>query len=562
MEPRPPSSVASVPGSRFEPFTPRVLALLFGLVLAALLVGNASTSLWDQDEAAYAGFARQMLATGDWAVPDFSWSEPHRKPPLLFWSIAASFRLLGESEFALRVPTVLATLLTLFSLAFLGRPIFGGRAALVGAVALGSSLFVPNLAKVAVTDALLLLFQTVAVLSMYRAITTPAWRWTALFWSAVALGLLVKGPPILVLTGGLGVFLLVFHPGRWKLLRLHPWFFLPLSLVPLLWWGYIAWERTDGTLIRWMLDWYVLRRASNPVFGQTGPPGYFLLSFALLFFPWALFLPSAAVRLKRSWRDPTSIFLMGWLLFGWVFYELMASKLPTYALGAYPALALLVGREIGELAKSEPWSFRSIRWSTNAAVALAAVLTAGLIGAAAWFFGVAGALGAGLAGSCLLVATLLSRRSLRTGEVMAAVRTLAVGSLVFLIATWTLVLPRVETMRALGPQLAASVERLAPTDAPIVFARNFRLPSLPFYVGRANPRQVTATSVAELASRVDDEDAQVFVFDEKGFESVRPALPETVQVHPVAGWNLDKVQPVTWWIVVKPATRSAQSADL
>jgi 4-amino-4-deoxy-L-arabinose transferase-like glycosyltransferase len=69
--------------------------LITALVIVNAFVRNASTPLWDQDEAAYAGFARRMIETGNWVVPEFMWSEPHRKPPFLFWSIAVSFKLFG-----------------------------------------------------------------------------------------------------------------------------------------------------------------------------------------------------------------------------------------------------------------------------------------------------------------------------------------------------------------------------------------------------------------------------------------------------------------------------------
>src|SRR4051812_48737794 len=82
----------------------RWLVIFVVLVVGLLFVGNASTPLWDQDEAAYAGFAREMLRTKDWIVPQFTWSEVHRKPPLLFWCIAGAYRLFGESEFAVRLP--------------------------------------------------------------------------------------------------------------------------------------------------------------------------------------------------------------------------------------------------------------------------------------------------------------------------------------------------------------------------------------------------------------------------------------------------------------------------
>ena len=49
-----------------------------------LLLYNDAISLWDEDEAAYAGFAQQMLDSGDWVNPAYQWSSIHRKPPLHF----------------------------------------------------------------------------------------------------------------------------------------------------------------------------------------------------------------------------------------------------------------------------------------------------------------------------------------------------------------------------------------------------------------------------------------------------------------------------------------------
>jgi len=44
--------------------------LVFIIILFMLLVNNGLT-LWDQDEAAYAGFGKRMLETGDWLIPNF-----------------------------------------------------------------------------------------------------------------------------------------------------------------------------------------------------------------------------------------------------------------------------------------------------------------------------------------------------------------------------------------------------------------------------------------------------------------------------------------------------------
>ena len=80
--------------------------------------------LWEQDEAAYAGFAYNMLEKDNYVIPDFEWSWPHRKPPFHFWLIAASYSLFGYNEFATRIPSVLAILTSLFLLYFFTKRLY------------------------------------------------------------------------------------------------------------------------------------------------------------------------------------------------------------------------------------------------------------------------------------------------------------------------------------------------------------------------------------------------------------------------------------------------------
>ncbi|MGB0564895.1 MAG: ArnT family glycosyltransferase, partial [Spirulinaceae cyanobacterium] len=90
------------------------LLLLWSGVL--LFWRNGAIALWDQDEAAYAGFALRMVRTGDWLLPNFTWSAVHQKPPLHFWAIATAYQALGISEFTTRLPGSLAVLATGLSL--------------------------------------------------------------------------------------------------------------------------------------------------------------------------------------------------------------------------------------------------------------------------------------------------------------------------------------------------------------------------------------------------------------------------------------------------------------
>jgi 4-amino-4-deoxy-L-arabinose transferase-like glycosyltransferase len=540
--------------------TRRQTALFAALVVLVLLVGNAGTSLWDQDEAAYAGFARTMLRSGDWLVPHFTWSEVHRKTPLLFWCIAASFAFFGENEFALRLPTALAVLLTLVSVATIGRPVFGGRVAPLAAAILATMVFIPNLGKVAVTDSLVLLFETLAALAMIRVMSRGsaerAWPWTLLFWTSVALGTLAKGPVILIFAGGLGAWLTVFHPQRRQLLLgLQPWFFLPLALVPIGIWGWLAWERTDGELITWMIDWYVMNRFNRPPFNQTGPPGYYLVSFLITMLPWAFFLPAALVRVWQHRKEPVYCVLAGWLLSGWVVWEFAASKLPSYAIGAYPAFALLFAYEILDLNAAALWRRPFVRFGARLAVVVSMVISFALLAGAAFFLNSTRlAFAASLPAALLTITPVWAMARLRAGngDVQGAVRVLLFGTVAFLVATWTLLIPQLESMRSMSPQIAQTVASEAPPGAQVVIGGNFQKPSLPFYLGKSeDPLVIDESGLAELICRQDSV-PQVLVLNDHGYLGVR----QTAKTHDwrpvrVRGFDFDRGREATFWVLVR-----------
>lgn len=359
-------------------FWNRTWLLLVGVFLAFnLLLFNQGISLWDDDEAAYAGFAQQMRDSGDWINPQFQWAGIHRKPPLHFWMVAASFSIFGENEFALRLPSVVAIWLTCASLWWFGRRLFGEDRAAWAATILASSLVVPFFAKMALTDATLLLFQTTAVLGLLNYVQQPHLRWNLLLWTSVALGALVKGPPILILIGGLWVWLLILHPQRRNLLGTHPWLFLPIALLPLGTWMYLSWLRDGGRLLAFLYDWYLVRRIGGSVLGQTGPPGYHLTVLLLSFAAWLPFLWMAIGERIGTWRQPWSpnqIALAGWMAFGWLFFELMSSKSPSYALAAQPAWALAIAPQLCRRVPLFPRAFK-------AATVLQAVVWLGIVGA-------------------------------------------------------------------------------------------------------------------------------------------------------------------------------------
>lgn len=329
----------------------RFYLLLFALIAFNLTWLNTEV-LWDEDEGAYAGIIFNMVKTGDWVLPNFDWSTIHRKTPFHFWASAISCKLLNFNEFAFRLPGVLAILTTIFSLYALTKSIIGKKTATHAALILGASFFVPHLAKIALTDGWLLLFQTLAFLAMLNQVYAPHRRWAILLWGSVALGVLTKGPPIVITVGGAWVFCWIFLPKHRRALNaLHPWFGFPLALLPFALWIYATIQRDGGAFAQFLLDWYVLNRVTSSVLGQTGPIGYHLLVMFISFLPFLPFLPSAFLQVFREarQRDTFAVVATAWLAFGWLFFELMTSKLPSYSLAAQPVLAILVARKLDTL---------------------------------------------------------------------------------------------------------------------------------------------------------------------------------------------------------------------
>src|ERR1700676_2225479 len=118
--------------------------ILLGLLVlsASLYIATAgSPALDDEDvDAAHAMVSQEMLQRNDFVVPYMDGLRYLIRPPMHFWMVAASYKLLGESEFATRLPLSLAMVgIVLLTFEF-GRRFFGQRAGLYGALAVGTSV--------------------------------------------------------------------------------------------------------------------------------------------------------------------------------------------------------------------------------------------------------------------------------------------------------------------------------------------------------------------------------------------------------------------------------------
>ncbi len=322
-----------------------LILVLFSLLL---FINNDSLALWEQDEAAYAGFAYNMVEKEQYLIPDFEWSWPHRKPPLHFWLIAGSYKVFGYNEFATRLPSAIAILLCVFLIYFFTLRLYSQNMALWASYIFMGSLLMPLYGKISLTDASLLLCFMGSYFSIHCYLKEDHPKWLVSLLIFIASGALLKGPPIFIPV--CGAILMSFFFGQRKKLFLKLFLISIIGIIPFSVWAYGTWLLDGGKFFNWWMDWYILKRTSGTIYGQTGFIGYYLLVFILCFLPWFLFIPLSLKNLVkdtiRKHNSDTLLFQFGWLLFGWIFYEIIRSKLPSYAFAVIPIWCTYIAKTV------------------------------------------------------------------------------------------------------------------------------------------------------------------------------------------------------------------------
>jgi 4-amino-4-deoxy-L-arabinose transferase-like glycosyltransferase len=327
------------------------LTLLFAVLY---LAGNNRVALFDRDEPWYAEISREMVRTGDWVVPRFDGVVFVGKPVFLFWCSASSICLFGDTPFAVRLPSALAVIGALLLTATVIARWVGHRRALWTMLILGTNVLTIALAKMCLTDAILLFWITLAQIALFAIYQgRGGWRAVLLLWGAIGFAVMSKGPVVVGVQGGTAIALLLFDVGsawrsreawhdamRWWP-RTKPWFGIGMATAIVLPWAILIQRREPGFLTKTWLDSMVGPIAKASLEGHAAPPGYFLAMIWPMFLPWSLLLPLA---LAKGWTNrhlPSIRFALAALLGPWVVIELVKQKLPHYLLPMFPALAFL-----------------------------------------------------------------------------------------------------------------------------------------------------------------------------------------------------------------------------
>jgi 4-amino-4-deoxy-L-arabinose transferase-like glycosyltransferase len=320
------------------------------------------------------------------------------------------------------------------------------------------------------------------------------WTLPVIFWTALAVGVLLKGPIIVIFVALPVLTLSVLE-------RSAQWLRGLRSLIGIVWflllvapWLIAISMRTGRFFFLESLGHDMLGRIANISEFRFVPPGVYLLLFFVTFWPGSLMAALAAPAVWRARHTPPTRFLLAWLIPAWLLFELVWAKLPHFILPLYPAIAILIAGCIETFQLSQNrWLVRGTFWWFGLPVLF---VLAGLIflirmegdlGFLAWPFAVAAMIFGFRAW------WLYDNDGAERGVLRACAASILLG-----LAVYAVVIP---SLRSLFPSdLVARAIRNAGCPDPEVASAGFHEPSVVFLLG--TPTQLTdGAGAAEFLRR-------------------------------------------------------------
>src|SRR5229473_7826569 len=326
------------------------LWILLAVFAAAWFCNLGYRHLVKPDEGRYAEIPREMAASGDWLTPRLNGFKYFEKPALQYWATAAAFGAFGQNEWAARLWPGLAGFFGALLVFWTGNRLFGPPIGLYGALVAASSAMYVLIGHFLSLDMALAFFMSasvfaIAVAQRHESGDDERRRWMLLAWAAAALAVLSKGLVGIVLPAGAVVLYVLIERDRERWARLH---LLPGGLLCLAiaapW--FIAVALANPEFSRFFFIHEHFERFTTREHGRYQPVWYFVPVLLAGVLPWIVDLFPA---LGRAWtRAPETRFqprrfLLLWCVVVFAFFSASDSKLGSYILPIFPALALLIG---------------------------------------------------------------------------------------------------------------------------------------------------------------------------------------------------------------------------
>ena len=332
----------------------------FFLVLFFLAVffmqGVFNLPVIDRDEARFATASKTMLETKDFIDIKMQDETRYKKPIGIYWAQVSSNYFLAISPFdkiwVYRMPSLIGIMVSFLLIFKFLCSMYSREVGLLSVFFLTLSFLTISEIHQAKTDGMLFLFIIICNIIIIKSINESGLKnhFKIFYWISLALGILIKGPIILIFTIlPLVLFSIIQKKNFFNFIWTKVGFSIFL-LISIPWFVLIS-IKSNG------LFWHesIINDLFNKVrSGQESHgfiPGYYTLLIFLFFWPGSIFIPSLILNFKKKFKEyffenHVNCFLILCFLLPFILYEMIPTKLPHYVFPAYAALSILISKEI------------------------------------------------------------------------------------------------------------------------------------------------------------------------------------------------------------------------
>lgn len=323
----------------------KYLPVLLLIIFLSFFAHLGNLPLFDADEGAYCEVTREMLVNNDFTSALLNDIPFFHKPPLFFWAQATSIKILGLTEFALRLPSALAAFLWTASVFLFTRRFFNTRSAWYGSLFMTSSFLVTVTGRAATPESMINLFMTLTLLNIYRFYNSGNKRY--IYWSFMfaALGVLTKGTLALLIAAAVS-FVFFILKKKWKVmlqLFFNPVGLIVFGLIVIPW--YLAQFMLYGEAF--LSDLFLLHRTeiyNVNLLGSSLPYTSYPLLLLIGLLPNTAFFIKAIFKIRKLITEDLIQFMVLWFVVTILILPLSQPRSPFYLTYSLPPLFIIMSR--------------------------------------------------------------------------------------------------------------------------------------------------------------------------------------------------------------------------
>ena len=328
--------------------------------------------------------AVEMLKTGNYIVPEVGGNPYFRKPPLVNWMVAASFRIFGvRNEWTARLPSAVAVLVVAIALVTVARASLGPRGSIIAALIWMTNIGMIEKGRLIEIEALYISLCGLAIIFWLSFLGKSPW----LIWVPssifLGLGLLAKGPIHLVFFYAI-VLAVLWQTKEWRLL-IHPAHFAGLAIMLGI---FAAWAipflhstPTHVATAKWSNQFTGRLQGTDFKFVawiQNIPRGL------IYFLPWVLLFPFVRFSKFHEYAEQRLARGLAWgMVVPFLAVNLVPGALPRYSMPVIAPASWLLAMSYAGHALQWPWGRGVInerRWARIVALFVGVGLAVGGIG--------------------------------------------------------------------------------------------------------------------------------------------------------------------------------------